>query len=113
MTKKSQSLLKQCFGRLFSFIPLPKKTSKGWIMDKRNKTGIKYNVRLLDIPKFIIAKYAGKQGNDKLLSVISNQNMNEYLHEIAEVCNIKKKITCHCGRYKKTFNYMFFSVLQS
>jgi hypothetical protein len=47
-----------------------------WIMDKRNKTGIKYNVRLLDIPKSIIEKYASKQDNDKLLPVISNQNMN-------------------------------------
>ncbi|MDR2918783.1 MAG: site-specific integrase [Tannerella sp.] len=70
-----------------------------WIMDKRNKTGIKYNVRLLDIPKAIIEKYAGKQKNGELLPVISNQNMNEYLHEIANICNIKKKITCHVARH--------------
>ena len=70
-----------------------------WITDKRNKTGIRYNVRLLDIPKSIIEKYSGMQENEKLLPVISNQNMNDYLHEIAEICNIKKKITCHVARH--------------
>ena len=52
-----------------------------WITDKRNKTGIRYNVRLLDIPMSIIEKYSGTQENEKLLPVISNQNMNDYLHE--------------------------------
>ncbi len=70
-----------------------------WIMSKRNKTGIKFNVRLLDIPLSIIEKYIENQKDGKLLPVISNQNMNEYLHEIAELCNIKKKITCHVARH--------------
>ena len=70
-----------------------------WIMSQRNKTGIKFNVRLLDIPLMILDKYEGKQENGKLLPVISNQNTNEYLHEIAELCNIKKKITFHVARH--------------
>lgn len=70
-----------------------------WIMSKRNKTGIKFNVRLLDIPQSIIEKYVENQKDGKLLPIISNQNMNEYLHEIAELCNIKKKITCHVARH--------------
>jgi len=70
-----------------------------WIMSKRNKTGIKFNVRLLDIPKSIIDKYTGKQKDGKLLPMISNQNMNEYLHEIAGICQINKKITCHVARH--------------
>ena len=70
-----------------------------WIIDKRNKTGVKYNVRLLDIPKSIIDKYAGSRKNGKLLPIISNQHMNDYLHEIAELCNIRKKITCHVARH--------------
>ncbi len=49
-----------------------------WIMSKRNKTGIKFNVRLLDIPKSIIDKYADKQKNGELLPVIGNQKMNSY-----------------------------------
>lgn len=84
-----------------------------WIMSKRNKTGIKFNVRLLDIPQSIIEKYVENQKDGKLLPIISNQNMNEYLHEIAELCNIKKKITCHQARHIKSFNHVYFSALQS
>ena len=70
-----------------------------WITSKRNKTGIRFNVRLFDIPMAIIQKYSGKQKEGRLLPMISNQNMNEYLHEIAEICRINKKITCHVARY--------------
>lgn len=70
-----------------------------WITSKRNKTGVRFNVRLFDIPIQIIEKYAGKQKDGRLLPMISNQNMNEYLHEIAEICRINKKITCHTARH--------------
>lgn len=70
-----------------------------WITSKRNKTGIRFNVRLFDIPIEIIQKYEEKQKDGRLLPMISNQNMNEYLHEIAEICKINKKITCHVARH--------------
>ena len=68
-------------------------------MIKREKTGVDSNVPLLEIPKQILAKYEGKMKGGKLLPVISNQKMNEYLGEIAEVCQIDKRITFHCARY--------------
>ncbi len=70
-----------------------------WISSKRNKTGVRFNVRLFDIPIEIIHKYEGKLEDGRLLPMISNQNMNEYLHEIAEICKINKKITCHTARH--------------
>ncbi|MDL2212708.1 site-specific integrase [Parabacteroides sp. OttesenSCG-928-J18] len=70
-----------------------------WIMSKRHKTGVPYKVRLLDIPIAIMAKYEGKDTGDKILPVISNQKMNSYLHEIAEICCINKKITFHVARH--------------
>lgn len=70
-----------------------------WIMDTRNKTGVPYKVRLLDIPVAILKKYEYFQEDGKLLPVISNQKMNEYLLEIANICGINKKITCHTGRH--------------
>lgn len=71
-----------------------------WIMGERNKTGVKFNVRLLDIAKEIIDKYASKRKKgDPLLPCITNQKMNEYLKEIAELCNINKTITCHKVRH--------------
>jgi site-specific recombinase XerD len=68
-------------------------------MDTRNKTGVPYKVRLLDIPVTILKKYEYLQEDGKLLPVISNQKMNEYLLEIANLCGINKKITCHTGRH--------------
>lgn len=70
-----------------------------WIMDTRNKTGVPYKVRLLDIPVTILKKYEYLQEDGKLLPVISNQKMNEYLLEIANLCGINKKITCHVARH--------------
>ena len=70
-----------------------------WIMSKRHKTGVPFKVRLLDIPMAIMEKYEGKQVGEKILPVISNQKMNSYLHEIANICCIDKKITFHVARH--------------
>lgn len=56
-----------------------------WVMIKRHKTNVSANIRLLDIPKEILAKYKGKQKDGKCLPVVSNQKMNEYLKETAAI----------------------------
>jgi len=58
-------------------------------------------VRLLDIPNEIIERYRGKQKNGKVLPVITNQKMNDYLKEIAVICNIDKTLTFHIARHPK------------
>lgn len=70
-----------------------------WIKVRRQKTQVVSNIRLLKVPKAILAKYKGKQSDGKLLPVISNQKMNEYLNEIATLCNIDKHITFHLARH--------------
>lgn len=70
-----------------------------WIKTKRQKTLVNSNVPLLDVPKAILEKYKNRQPNGKLLPVISNQKMNEYLDEIATLCNIDKHITFHLARH--------------
>ena len=70
-----------------------------WIMIKRHKTDVPVNVRLLDVPKSIIAKYSGELLNGKLLPVSSNQKMNAYLKELADICGITKNITTHVARH--------------
>lgn len=70
-----------------------------WIMTKRQKTDVNTNVRLLDIPLKILEKYKGKQKNGKVLPVISNQKVNDYLEEIADICGIDKRITFHIARH--------------
>lgn len=81
---------------------------KEWIMTKRQKTSVETNVLLLDIPKKIIEKYHNRTyRNGKLFPILSNQKMNAYLKEIADLCGIKKKLTFHLARH--TFATMSLS----
>ncbi|MDR1203654.1 MAG: site-specific integrase, partial [Tannerellaceae bacterium] len=70
-----------------------------WVMGKREKTGVNYNVPLLDVPKQIIEKYSDKLPDGKVLPVMSNQKMNEYLKEIGAICGIDKDLTYHLARH--------------
>ncbi len=72
---------------------------KLWVMKKRQKTSIQSNILLLDVPKMILEKYKGKLPNGKVLPVLSNQKMNSYLKEIADLCGIEKNLTFHLARH--------------
>ena len=73
---------------------------KEWIMTKRQKTSVETNVLLLDIPKRIISKYSHQTYRDgKLFPILSNQKMNSYLKEIADICGISKNLTFHLARH--------------
>ena len=69
-----------------------------WIKTNRAKTNIKSNVPVLPLVKRIIDKYAHLE-SDKLLPIISNQKINEYLKEIADLCKIDKKLTHYVARH--------------
>lgn len=71
-----------------------------WIMTKRQKTGITENVPILDVAHDIIEKYRRrKDRKEHLLPVLSNQKMNAYLKEIADLCGIHKNMTYHMARH--------------
>ncbi len=72
---------------------------KLWIIKKRQKTDIQSNILLLDIPKMILGKYKGMLRGNQLLPVISNQRLNSYLQEIADLCGIEKHLTFHLARH--------------
>jgi integrase len=72
---------------------------KLWIMKKRQKTNVLSKILLLDIPKKILKKYKGKLQDGKLLPVLTNQKMNSYLKEIADLCRIEKNLTFHLARH--------------
>lgn len=82
-----------------------------WIMTKRVKTGIDVNVPLLDIPKMILDKYKDKLPNGKILPVISNQKLNSYLKEIADLCGIKKNLTFHLARHHSSHSLLITNAL--
>jgi site-specific recombinase XerD len=73
-----------------------------WIRKKRQKTGNMCNIPLLDPAREILDRYKDhpaclKQG--VLLPVLSNQKMNAYLAELADICGITKRISSHTGRH--------------
>lgn len=73
-----------------------------WIRTHRQKTGVRSNVPLLEIPRNIIAKYCvfeALNDNDPILPIISNQKMNAYLKELADLCKISKELTFHVARH--------------
>ena len=77
-----------------------------WIITKRQKTNIKVELPLLNIPLRIIEKYSTERNGLKLLPVISNQKMNAYLKEIADICGIKKRLTFHLARHSFSTSIM-------
>ena len=73
-----------------------------WIRKTRQKTNQMCNIPVLSIPQRILRKYEDNAECIKkgvLLPVISNQRMNAYLKEIADLCGIAKRLTTHVARH--------------
>lgn len=73
-----------------------------WIIIDRTKNGSRCRVPLLPLAKEILKKYENYPLNTSkglLLPVNSNQKMNAYLKEIADVCGIEKNLSMHVARH--------------
>jgi site-specific recombinase XerD len=73
-----------------------------WIFTKRQKTGSSSRIPLLPACLAIMERYEDHPqcvNEDRLLPVISNQKMNAYLKEIADVYGIHKNLTFHIARH--------------
>jgi site-specific recombinase XerD len=73
-----------------------------WIFTNRQKTDTKSNIPLLPMAEQIIARYKDHPqciNEGKLLPVLSNQKMNGYLKEVADLCGIQKELTFHIARH--------------
>lgn len=73
-----------------------------WIFKNRQKTDISSRIPLLPTAEQIINKYENHpvcKNENRLLPILSNQKMNAYLKEIADVCGIKKDLTFHIARH--------------
>ncbi|WP_298288524.1 site-specific integrase [uncultured Lutibacter sp.] len=73
-----------------------------WIKIKRTKTETRSNIPILPTAELIIEKYANHldtANGNRLLPVLSNQKMNAYLKEIADLCEINKNLTFHLARH--------------
>lgn len=73
-----------------------------WIRKTREKTNNMCNIPLLSKPQQILKKYEGYpvcEERGTLLPVMCNQKYNSYLKEIADLCEINKRLSTHTARY--------------
>jgi len=75
---------------------------KLWIFTSREKTETSSNIPLLPKALEIIERYRNYPpciAKGMVLPVLSNQKMNSYLKEIADLCEITKELTFHKSRH--------------
>ena len=73
-----------------------------WIHKKRQKTKQMSTIFVINAAQKLIEKYkddVALKDKDVLLPVLSNQKMNAYLKEIADLCGIEKEISTHTARH--------------
>ena len=75
---------------------------KLWVKTFRQKTTIPVNVPVLQKAESILIRYDQNRrsiANGTIFPKLSNQKMNSYLKELAELCDIKKVLTFHMARH--------------
>ena len=66
------------------------------LIDKKTESASK--IPILPVTQMIIDKYENHPqclNENKLLPILSNQKMNAYLKELADICEIDKELTFH------------------
>ncbi len=75
---------------------------KSWVFTDRTKTKTASNIPLLSPATALLEKYKDHPeavSKGCLFPVSSNQKMNAYLKEIADLCGIAKTLTTHVARH--------------
>lgn len=73
-----------------------------WISTRRQKTESASKIPILPLTQMIIDKYENhpqSNNGERLLPILSNQKMNAYLKELADICGIEKELTFHIARH--------------
>ncbi len=73
-----------------------------WVIIQRQKTKVPSNIPLLPKALALIEKYRfypAKKSEEHILPNLSNQKLNAYLKELADLASIKKNLTFHIARH--------------
>ena len=70
-----------------------------WIIGKRHKTDVPFQVKLLDIPLQIIERYKHLSKGKLVFGEINYWTMCKQLKKVIKECGIEKQISYHCARY--------------
>jgi len=69
-----------------------------WIISKRHKTQIPFQVKLLNIPLEIIKRYH-QDGQTIFPPPMEYRTMAKRIHRVMDECGFRKHITLHCARH--------------
>jgi site-specific recombinase XerD len=70
-----------------------------WIKAPRGKTGVEYQIPLLDLPLHILERYRDTTTDGLLLPMYDNSTLNDALKEIAKTCGIDRPVSWHVARH--------------
>lgn len=70
-----------------------------WIIDKRYKTDVPFQVKLLDIPLQIIERYKNRSEDKSVFGKINYWTMCKQLKRVIQECGIDKQISYHTIRH--------------
>ncbi len=71
-----------------------------WISSKRQKTGVPFQIKLLDTPMQILKRYEPfRQGKELFTMSNSHSMINKHLKRIAKMCGIDKRVSYHLSRH--------------
>ena len=93
----------------FSFVVLKELTTDNiveisgekWIIGKRHKTDVPYQVKLLDVPLQIIKRYRTfpKENPKSVFGEVNYWSVCKKLKTVMKECGIEKSISAHCARH--------------
>lgn len=70
-----------------------------WIVSKRQKTGVPFQIKLMDIPMQIIKRYEPYRISNNLFNIGSHDTINKRIKEVAKLCGIEKRTSFHLSRH--------------
>ena len=70
-----------------------------WIVSKRQKTGVPFQIKLMDIPMQIIKRYEPYRISNNLFNIGSHDTINKRIKEVAKMCGIEKRTSFHLSRH--------------
>jgi integrase len=70
-----------------------------WIKAPRGKTGVEYQIPLLDLPLHILERYRDTTPDGRLLPMYDNSTLNDALKDIAKTCGIDRPVSWHVARH--------------
>mgnify|MGYP001219989968 CR=1 FL=1 len=74
-------------------------TNTVWIKTHREKTGMDYDIPLLELPKRILERYRNINRDGRLFPMYSISHLNRELKNIARICGIDRRVTFHMARH--------------